>query len=84
LEIWLYVIDVSNKKSIFNIVKVKKYNEPEVKTFYCQDCFNGMCFCHICSEKTTYVLYEKHLLEKHTGQEMAHELVNQKMSSDRM
>jgi hypothetical protein len=72
------------EEKIFFIAKVKKYNEPEVKTLLCEGCFNDKCYCALCLEETNYSSYEKHLLDKHTHEEMAKQLLYEKASSDRM
>lgn len=70
------------EKKIFCITKIKRYDQSEDKTFLCEECFNDMCFCVICLEKTNYSSYEQHLLDKHTKEEMAKQLLNEKVSSN--
>ena len=70
-----------DKKIIF-IGKVKQYDRPERTTSLCRDCFHELCFCSICFEKTTYSSYKRHLLKKHTTNQMAIQLLNEKVFSD--
>lgn len=70
-----------DKKIIF-IGKVNQYDRPERTTHLCKNCFHELCFCSICFEKTTYSSYERHLLKKHTSNQMAKLLLNEKVFFD--
>ena len=86
LETELGQIDIcdgctKDKKIVF-YGKVKQNDKPERTTLLCKRCFHKQCFCPICSKKTTYLSYEKHLLKKHTLNQMAKLLLNEKVFSD--
>lgn len=72
----------TKEKKIFFMGKVKQYDRPERTTSLCDECFNSQCYCAICLEKTAYSSYERHLLNKHTKEQMAEQLLNQKVYSD--
>ena len=69
-------------KKIFFIGKVKQYGRPDRTAFLCKDCFKSRCFCSICFKETTYSSYEKHLLNKHTKEQLADQLLNEKVYWD--
>lgn len=69
-------------RKIFFMAKVKQYLGPERTTFLCEECFHRRCFCAICCGNTTYSSYERHLIDKHTIEQMANQLLNEKVYSD--
>jgi hypothetical protein len=71
-------------KRIVFVGKVKIYDRPVRTASLCQDCFSQECFCSICSKRTSYSSYEKHLLKSHSSNQMALQLVNAKILSDLM
>jgi len=64
--------------------KVKQYDRPERTTSLCVDCFHQRCLCSICSKRTSYSSYERHLLKSHSNNQMALQLVIDKVISDYM
>ena len=71
-------------KEIVFISKVKQYDRPERTTSLCADCFHQGCLYSICSKRTAYSSYEKHLLKSHSTNQMALQLVNDEAFSDFM
>lgn len=69
-------------RRIIFIGKVKQYDKPERTTLLCNYCFHKHCICSICSREVNYSSYEKHLLKKHTSNQMAKLLVNEKVLFD--
>jgi len=70
-----------NKRIVFT-GRMKIYDRPERATSMCEDCFSQKCFCSICSKRTSYSSYEKHLVKSHSTNEMALQLVNAKIFAD--
>ena len=69
-------------KRIIFVSKVKDYDQTVRTTTLCKDCFRKATFCAVCSRKTKYSSYERHLLKKHTNQQMAKQLLSEKVFSD--
>lgn len=66
------------------ISKVKQYDRPERTTSLCAECFHRRCLCSICSKRTSYSSYKRHLLKSHSNNQMASQLVNDEVLSDFM
>jgi hypothetical protein len=68
-------------KVIF-IGQVKQSDGPERTVSLCKDCFQEECLCAICGKKTIYSSYERHLLKNHTIDQMARQLLNERIYSN--
>lgn len=63
-------------------VDMRTHERSSISIKLCEDCLNGLCFCDVCLEKTTYESYKDHL-NLHEKGELIDLLLKFKLNAER-